>query len=591
MNNENNETANFTPEQKDYKTLTPFKFQVLQSFPFIAEDFDALTNYELLSKVIEYLNDTISNVDSVTENTKNLYNAYVELQTYINEYFGNLDVQDEINKKLDSMAYDGSLTEIIKDYIDPIQESFENTITTEIANQNYKIKTLDSKINSATSGSPTPVSSISDMTDTSKIYVLTTDGYWYYYNGSAWVRGAIYQDSVTDNYINDGVELSYNIPMNDYRDFILNTMNLTRASINIDSGNVTGDVNGSRLRTGRLATTGSNMRGLVAKMLSSEYQIAPRWYYSNNTTNWGDVYIEGYEWGNEFYMAKYPYVAFIIRKSDNSQILDSDIQTIRNNLHFYFLTDKSLTQENVPADSKAVGDIINNSNNIYASMSMYSRFGVCGASWDSGYFYTSESGSPIQRGDLSWGANVSRHNGNTFYNFSRNSINTRTYLTNQYCLPKLLSSDICDLYIITLGGNDSTYLGLDYLGNISDIKNDYTQNPDTFYGNYARIIEQIKNYAPNSKIILAFWYDAQRHNSVRSSFNDAITSIANHYNLPKVQWSDDSFYNSSFIQDNLIHNHPTPVQLSAISYVWERLYSKCVKDNYNYFRIYDGSTF
>ena len=33
--------------------------QVLQSFPFIDEDFDAITNYELLCKVVEYLNKTV----------------------------------------------------------------------------------------------------------------------------------------------------------------------------------------------------------------------------------------------------------------------------------------------------------------------------------------------------------------------------------------------------------------------------------------------------------------------------------------------------------------------------------------------------
>jgi hypothetical protein len=33
------------------------------------------------------------------------------------------------------------------------------------------------------------------MADTSKVYVNTTDGYWYYYNGSAWVQGGVYQST------------------------------------------------------------------------------------------------------------------------------------------------------------------------------------------------------------------------------------------------------------------------------------------------------------------------------------------------------------------------------------------------------------
>ena len=40
-----------------------------------------------------------------------------ELKTFIEEYFENLDVQEEINNKLDEMAEDGTLEEIITEYI------------------------------------------------------------------------------------------------------------------------------------------------------------------------------------------------------------------------------------------------------------------------------------------------------------------------------------------------------------------------------------------------------------------------------------------------------------------------------------------
>lgn len=88
--------------EKKFIKLTPFKMQVLQSFPFIDEDFDAITNYELLCKVVEYLNKTVDNVDLLNEKVE-------EFQSY----FDNLDVQEEVNKKLDEMAEDGTLAEII----------------------------------------------------------------------------------------------------------------------------------------------------------------------------------------------------------------------------------------------------------------------------------------------------------------------------------------------------------------------------------------------------------------------------------------------------------------------------------------------
>lgn len=55
---------------------------------------------------------------------------------------------------------------------------------------NYATK---AEVQSVANGSPIPVSSTSAMTDTSKTYLLTTDGYWYYYDGSAWVQGGVYQ--------------------------------------------------------------------------------------------------------------------------------------------------------------------------------------------------------------------------------------------------------------------------------------------------------------------------------------------------------------------------------------------------------------
>lgn len=60
---------------------------------------DELSYYELLNKVIEKLNEI-----GVTIN---------ELIDYVNHYFDSLDVQNMINKKLDEMAKDGTLADLI----------------------------------------------------------------------------------------------------------------------------------------------------------------------------------------------------------------------------------------------------------------------------------------------------------------------------------------------------------------------------------------------------------------------------------------------------------------------------------------------
>ena len=101
----------------DYKNLTPFKWFVLENFPFIENDFDAINNYHLFSKVVEYLNNTIDSMNLTGEQMENVTNAMTNLQDYVNNYFDNLDVQEEINNKLDEMAESGELSQIISMYL------------------------------------------------------------------------------------------------------------------------------------------------------------------------------------------------------------------------------------------------------------------------------------------------------------------------------------------------------------------------------------------------------------------------------------------------------------------------------------------
>ena len=90
---------------------------VIQNFPFIEEDFDALTNYELICKVVEYLNKVIASQNEVITVANTLSAEFQQLHDYVANYFDNLDVQEEINNKLDAMVEAGTLQEIITTYI------------------------------------------------------------------------------------------------------------------------------------------------------------------------------------------------------------------------------------------------------------------------------------------------------------------------------------------------------------------------------------------------------------------------------------------------------------------------------------------
>lgn len=51
---------------------------------------------------------------------------------------------------------------------------------------------LNKKANLTQIGTPLTATNIAGMTDTTKVYVNTTDGKWYSYNGTAWVAGGVY---------------------------------------------------------------------------------------------------------------------------------------------------------------------------------------------------------------------------------------------------------------------------------------------------------------------------------------------------------------------------------------------------------------
>ena len=71
----------------------------------------------------------------------------------------------------------------------------DETITPTVA---QRVAVLETMIQRVASGAPIVVSSMSAMTDTNQIYVLSTDGNWYYHNGTAWTAGGEYGAVATD---------------------------------------------------------------------------------------------------------------------------------------------------------------------------------------------------------------------------------------------------------------------------------------------------------------------------------------------------------------------------------------------------------
>ena len=103
--------------------VPPFVTFVASAVPMVFDN--SMSYYEALCALWKWLQDDVIDVinhnASVTEqyieydlHTRELF---IELKNYVDTYFDNLDVQEEINNKLDQMAEDGTLQEIITQYI------------------------------------------------------------------------------------------------------------------------------------------------------------------------------------------------------------------------------------------------------------------------------------------------------------------------------------------------------------------------------------------------------------------------------------------------------------------------------------------
>lgn len=101
------------------KIGNPFPFKVFcQKVIPLAFD-ESMSYLELLYSLLHYLKEIVipavnNNADAVTE----LQNLYNELKSYVDNYFENLDIQTEINNKLDEMAESGELAEYVSLYLD-----------------------------------------------------------------------------------------------------------------------------------------------------------------------------------------------------------------------------------------------------------------------------------------------------------------------------------------------------------------------------------------------------------------------------------------------------------------------------------------
>lgn len=235
----------------------PFRFWVQQVLPQVYDD--SLSYYELLSKVISQLNDVMAQTEtafnSLSEDTEqfetdmtNKYNelmaVWKQLQDWVANYFNTLDVQEEINNKLDAMVEDGTFNSLLVPII-------------------------------MTTQPPLVVDSTTEMTNHSRMYILRSNSHIYQWNGTAFYdTGIVYGESI-------GNVVTF------YSSFPTDANTAVNQSVYIYTGSSTA-VNYPVQKIGLLITYGNDNNQLIQFFytLTAQPSIYQRFKNGNTFSDW-----------------------------------------------------------------------------------------------------------------------------------------------------------------------------------------------------------------------------------------------------------------------------------------------------------------
>ena len=300
--------------------LSPFKMWCQKVLPLVYDE--SLSYYECLCKLTQYLNDVINQINIVTDNVETfedeMYNSFNELKNYVDSYFDNLDVQNEINHKLDEMVLDGTMSNIIE----PLLEEYEEELNTVVNEQNSRISVLEGRMDTFThlpNGSTSGDAELADIR-------VGANGVTYSSAGNA-VRG---QYNELKNIINDEVN---------YPEYVTTAFNslcsagtgyftpLTVEDNDTRLSNLCVD-NGALVRTNvfqiNVPTHFIIADGYSIAIARCTYQSSYDRYLLDSSLTWeyhtGDTLITPND--------NYPDIVYMVKRNDNADISPSIINSI-----------------------------------------------------------------------------------------------------------------------------------------------------------------------------------------------------------------------------------------------------------------------
>lgn len=155
----------------------------------------------------------------------------------------------------------------------------------------------------------------------------------------------------------------------------------------------------------------------------------------------------------------------------------------------------------------------------------------------------------------SWGKYLERMTGNTYHIWASGGRTTASWLTSSHATECFDGNHLCEAYIIGLGQNDKNQNVS--VGSPADINlaNYNNNNASSYYGNYGKIIQKIKEVQPKAKIFVLTDPSSATENG---GYNGAIREIATMFDnvyLVDLYTYGQHLFQSDYIKANARYGH------------------------------------
>ena len=568
------------PTIPDFPTLPDFGQMITQACEIVASvrgipyDFNGTLSLENKFVVL------FKTVKEMFNAQDALVKSYKELYEFINTYFDNLDVQEEVNKKLDELVKNGTLSHLLSNIV---------------GNNSY----------------PTFVSSINNMTDTKLVYILASNGHIYYYN-NAWVdSGLIY--GAFASYTPSNIIVTPDNVANNFNDINNAPLNKTAFLFNMTSNIMA-----------NLPVTTVDF-GAVSTFQCSDHILQPGGYqllvtkngiYSRINFGSFNQHVNWTEWIFTNTLSYTP--SNIIVTPDNVANNFNDINNAPLNKTAFLFNMTSNIMANLPVTTVDFGAVStfqcsdhilqpggyqllvtkngiysrinfgsfnqhvnwtewihpqNAETNYFKTFNFFRSFCTIGDSLSVGY-HTLKNGTVIPT-DLehSWPSYIKNKYHNTVYWSGQSGATCKSWLNateNSWGINYLKSIPPQPLYLLCMGANEAGIT----IGSHDDIGSDR----DTLYGYVSKVINEVRKYAPNCYIISTGISRGQGTGSAYEAINNVYKDMENFF--------ENYFYadcmselNSKPFTDLYNNYHYTPLGYSALAEFFEKKFDSVINEN------------